>query len=644
MTQQIVWPYNRPFSDAGESTSLDTGYFPVAIDGKEYLVDWPSGLYRRFSVDVLRTRQNRQQDENLLLEPEVWRSVLESWHQGAGQTRHDRESSLPYRYFSSKGVDPWNRWGFNLLNKTRNIQAVGEDVWMVSVLSGLAVIDGTELRLYRNNLDQTPFTETLPSAPTAITSDGLSVYVALEGGTVRKYLLDPSTSTYGSLAPTYVTYGGLASGPPTYADILNNVDPILPVTFATLPGDASMLQYMKGFVIAGVDNELYDISTGTADSTTLIYEHPLLTHQWVTGTDGLAAGYLLGGQGDKWKVYWITVRDDAATLNPPVVAAPLPEGEIGRSLGSYLGFVLIGTDNGVRFATPAGDNTLTYGRLIISGSPVVAFEGQDRFVWFGIGGSVRDNEEALRQPEAGLARLDLSEFTAPLTPAYASDLIAGDDVAGRATYVATFNNRRVFAVPGVGVFEEIDEVLDDGWLVEGIITQGAFDQKIALYSSLMTEPLRGRVALDYAYESLNYEQLVEVSALDSVSTGNIYMEGRRFSAIIPRIRLYASEESESPRVTRLELRSTPVIGSAHEWQVPLLLAEYVDLDNVVQARDLHEDLDHLLRLVESGRLLTYREGDRTYRCYCPGYEWRPESPSADGALRGVFVMRLRSIR
>lgn len=616
---QITWPWARPFDESGVQIGRDTGVLPVGIDGREYMLDTRSGRYRRQSVDVLRTRQNQSPNENLLLEPEVWRSSVESWHQGGGQTRKDRDDSLPYRYYSSKNINVWEKWGLSLLHRADLLdEYVGESPLVFAFPGHLVVSTSSTLYVYTALTGGSATSYAAPGAILSAASDGQSLYVLCADDTV--YKVEVSTGVFTAHAA-------------------------LPVST-----DSRMVDYVKGFLIAAVGPDLYDISSGVADATTKFYTAPLSGHTWLAATDGLAAGYLLGGQGDKWFVYWVTVRDDASTLNPPVVAAPLPEGEIGYSLGSYLGFVLVGTDRGVRFCTPAGDNTLTYGRLILTDSPVVDFEGQDRFVWFGIGGNPRDTEEALRQPEAGLARMDLSVFTAPLTPAFAADLVAhqsGADVPGTAQGVTTFQDKRVFTTEDA-VFFESSEFAADGWLQEGVFNQQVRDKKIPLYGSVSCEPLPGgQIDVSFSADTAAaVSPQIVLQAVGSVSSGNIDLGGVRFEGLVVEYALEATTDRlGTPRLTRMEFRSVPVVGRAHEWQVPVIITEEQDYLNVTTGRDLREDVEHLISLVETGRLFTYREGGQEHECYSPGYEWFPMMMSSDGRdWQGTMILRIRSIR
>lgn len=600
---QITLPLSELESRSGE----DTFTKPVSLDGREYMIDLTSGRYRRSSVDVLKTKSNATPNENLLLEPEVWRVARHTMHEGAGQSERDKEDSSSARFFASRNIDPWDKWRLTLLKGTSLVAASTEtNLTCITVQAGLFLLNGSTLSLY-SAWDSAPLSVTLLEPPLAWTTNGVVLYLAYESGLVTR--LDPSSMTE--------------------------------ETFVTLPGTPGLVEHVKGLVVASVGGALYDVSSGVADDTTKFYEHPVAGHTWVAGTDGLAAGYLLGGQGDRWMVYWLAVTDDGSSFSAPVVAAPLPSGEIGTSLGSYLGNVLIGTSGGVRFASPSGDNTLVYGRLIRTGSTVHSFAGSDRFVWFGIGGATPD-DTTLAQQEAGLARMDLSTFTAELTPAYATDLTA--DVDSSVSSVAILDGRLMFTVPGVGLYAESDDYASEGWLRDGFISMGVEDQKMALYMNMVTLPLAGSIEVFGSFDGgADQVQLLTLEGEGSVTSGNHYI-GRAFRTM-DTIMYLRPGVSGAPVITYAELRAVPVTGAAHQWEVPLLIASATTWENSVQGPDVVGDLDVVLQLVESGRLFNFREGRRREACYATKYEWYPTSITGGSSeWQGVCVVTLRSVR
>jgi hypothetical protein len=100
-----------------------------------------------------------------------------------------------------------------------------------------------------------------------------------------------------------------------------------------------------------------------------------------------------------------------------VVAAELPAGEIIEKIYYYLGYMMIGTNKGVRASIVSPDDgSISYGPLIIETSqPCYDFAARDRFVWCATGVGTVD---------AGLIRIDLSQIieNEPLRFAYANDL------------------------------------------------------------------------------------------------------------------------------------------------------------------------------------------------------------------------------
>ena len=186
-TDTTLWPWNRPFFEGGEE-ARDYGRHPVAINGQEYMVDLTLNAYVRRSVQVLRTRQNAQPNENLLLEPEVWRTTVESWHQGAGQTRADRNESLPYRFYSSRGIDPWDEWGISLLNATELASDAGgaQDGLLLATFDRIWFASGDTLTQWESGYANEQ-TETLPGSVVSAVTDGNHLFVLCDDDTVYRY-------------------------------------------------------------------------------------------------------------------------------------------------------------------------------------------------------------------------------------------------------------------------------------------------------------------------------------------------------------------------------------------------------------------------------------------------------------------------
>ena len=321
-----------------------------------------------------------------------------------------------------------------------------------------------------------------------------------------------------------------------------------------------------------------------------------------------------------------------------MVAAQLPDGEIGHSLGFYLGFVCVGSQKGFRVGMPDGSGDITLGRLIPTNTTVWAFEGQDRFVWYTNGNFDPDG------PNTGLGRMDLTTFTAPLTPAYANDL--HDHSAGVTFAVVTFNNRRVFSVTGVGVFIESDELEERGWIETGRFTWGTMDNKIGLYAQLRYLPLQGAVSCLVAFDDSDYIPISSVSVQGDTGAKNLSLQQNVFATARMKVELTRSAQdiTKGPTITRIEFRVFPNAGRASEWNLPLVLWDSVEWDAQVENRDPRADLDRLINMVETGRVVTYQEGSRGWQVNVTDYKWEPDKPSGVDGWQGTCTVRLREVR
>lgn len=577
-----------------------TGY-PLALEGRGYMIDWTSQIpYTRKGVDLLNTQQAQSGGDQSQVPPNIWRRSMESWHQGDGQARLDRDDSLPFRFSRSSGIDPWEPWRLSLLHDVDNVQALADEKTFVETITGYVIVVVNDDGYWLDTTTMTWATCDFGDTVIDTASDGTTLYVLLDDGTVDLWT-DP-TAVDSTLVASAVSNWNQS---------------------------AATLDVVKGFLLLTCENILYDATSGTPDG---FYTHPNAGFTWGKACDGQQAGYILGGTGDRWHIFALTLKDDGTTFNPPIIATTLPDGEVPTALAEYLGFVLIGSQRGFRMA--AEQDGLTYGRLVETDAPVECFEGQDRFVWYG---------RSTVSEGAGLGRADLSVFTSPLTPAVASDL--SQDEPGRVAGIVTVGDRRLFVVEGEGAFLESTDYVAEGWLETGAMTFGATDPKQGVYVQALYDDLvaAGGVEISYRKDGGTWEEIG--SALTGVTMGNLPL-GVLFTTLELRIRLTASTPNPtlSPVFTRIESRAVVVPGRSSEWTVPILLSDSLDYMGAVEARSVIEDFDHLLGLVQSRRNFQFREGTRTFGVFATDFYWFPQAESDRmQSYRGTFVISLREV-
>jgi hypothetical protein len=352
----------------------------------------------------------------------------------------------------------------------------------------------------------------------------------------------------------------------------------------------------------------------------------------------------------------VGIKSDGTGLDAAVVAGTLPDGEIGVSIGSYLGYVFVGTDKGVRMATPTGSaGDLVLGALIPLDKPVYGFEGQDRFVWVtasDVGstptGETTGHDEFPASPVCGLYRMDLSTFTVTAsTPAYATDLTARDQTGRVVRSVTTWNDKRVFSVDGGGVYLEGTDKIIGGWLEFGRVSFSVEDLKTGLYAQGKWEPLDGTVEMYLAYDGDHPLRIVNWGVQGSVRSGNISMNGQQFSRLDARIDLLRSTANATlgPNFSRFEVRARPVKGAASRWYLPIINHESLDLNGIIENRDVNVEFDTLMNLVETGVMFTLQEAGRAYQAVAVDFKWLPQKLTSTGSgWQGVYLLIAEEVK
>lgn len=582
----------------GATTDLEVpARFHCALAGRRYMIDTKRlPDFRREAIRLLREQADNSNapGEQTLSPEELWRRSADDWSHGAGQVYLDREDSDNARFRSSKGVDIWTRWSLSLLSDTEKIRnSANTNLRLAVAGTHLYVTDGVFLAM---STDANTFTTVTgpPFNATAITSDGYNVFTAHGGFGI------------------YSTTRGAAT-----ASAYNSTD-------------ASLVGYAKGRLLAADGPILYNITGPTTQP--ILMTHANSDFQWVGFAEGNAVIYAAGYSGDKSLIYRIGIKPDATALDAPIVAGQLPEGEIIRSIHGYLGYVLLGTDFGVRFATADAEGNLTIGSLIRTDSSVLCFEGQDRFVWFGWTDYDGDS--------TGLGRLDLSVIpNGGLAPAYASDLMA--DGSGTVTSVVTFASKRVFAVAGQGFFIESGDRVPTGTLDTGLITYGLPDLKTAVYLDVK---LRETLGTNRAFVSVDGGAFAAIGLRATEDVTPFTVGERSGETFEIRHELNDTDGDGGPVLSRWTLRSYPRPSQGEVFLVPVLLHEVVKDRNgqdVPVVPDL--ELAHILSLRESKELVAFHLGTGRHTVLVDDALFQYSHPTANGEdWNGTALLRLKS--
>jgi hypothetical protein len=244
------------------------------------------------------------------------------------------------------------------------------------------------------------------------------------------------------------------------------------------------MEYVKDRIVLCADNKVFEFSTSASAMPTAVYTHPTSTHVYTSVAASGPAIYIAGYNGIQSTIQKFTLSTAGVmpTLTSAVVAAELPVGEIVHKIYYYLGYMMIGTNRGVRVATVSDqDGSLNYGPLIVETTqPCFDFAARDHYVWCAtsVGG------------EPGVIRIDLSNEIEPLRFAYANDIYQ-DGVTGYKTTACAFvgnddptvADRLVFCTANNGTadgtiyIEDSATLRTSGYLTTGNIRYGTLEPK-----------------------------------------------------------------------------------------------------------------------------------------------------------------------
>ena len=554
------------------ATNLVPDVFPVAINGRPYLIDLKANSFQRQYDARVRDSvdQSAEPGESAINPQGLWRRSQSSWHYGAGQTYADTADAEAFRFNNSKGVYVWDKGEVTLLKDTTQVLAdAAATLQALTVGTRLYVGTGGDVKYTTDLSTFTNCTSEPGGNVGGMATDGFNVFVAFAGSGVHK------ATTSSDAFSSHIT------GTDTFVN----------------------LRYVKGRLMASEDNDVYNFTSSGGPGSPL-FSHGNTGFRWVGFAGGQNHIYMGGFAGNQSLVYRTTIKADATSLDTPIVALELPAGEIITGLDSYLDFVLIGTTKGIRVATSDTNGNLVSGPLINIGSSVTSFSGEGRFVWF--------NYTNFDATSTGLGRLDLGVFISTNQPAYASDLMVTGQ--GTVSSVNTINGRPVFVVVGLGIYvEHATDLVASGFYESGIFRWGVPDAKFIPKLDLRCRPLDGSVTLSIKSDGGSYHDFQAYTlsgGKDKTITG---LEDKIFEAEI-KITLGRSATSNTvgPEVTRWMGRAYAAPLRSQIFSVPLLMHHKVNIRGREYFQDVDAEMQFLRDMVDNPRIVAYQENEATF--------------------------------
>jgi hypothetical protein len=260
----------------------------------------------------------------------------------------------------------------------------------------------------------------------------------------------------------------------------SSVSPTLMITQNSITVENAVMEYTKERIIMAVNDSIYEFATSATSLPTAVYTHKDPDHIFTSITSSGVAIYVSGYSGIQSNIYKFTLESTGAmpTLTQAITAAELPVGETTFKISYYLGYMCIGTNQGVRIAALSDtDGSINYGPLLFeSTQPVYDFAFRDKYIWAASG----------VEGQVGVTRIDLGTQVGQLIFAYAWDLYDPADTLGHYTTACAFmgeTNRLAFCNAGNGsdgyaYVESATDLIEEGYLQTGFVRYNTLEGKI----------------------------------------------------------------------------------------------------------------------------------------------------------------------
>ena len=605
-----------PFFSGTSVSSMVPNVFPVAIDGRPYMVDQKSGRFGRTYEQRVRdsTDDSTSPGESTINPGGLWRRGQDSWHLGAGQQYADTADAKAFQFYKSKGIDVWTKGHVSLLNDTKlSLSNAATTAHMVVCGSNVYVSLNGDVKYSADPYASSPTWTAVvdeaggTAAPTgtvaAMATDGNKVYLAYPSDGIRQVI--PSTD------PAIISNTKFVAGSDSFY----------------------MLGFAKNYMLGAHDHELHLIDASGGKS--LVIEPDDTAFRFVGVATGQNAVYAAGYSGEKSLIYKITITALGA-LEKGVVALELPTGEIVSSISGYLGYILIGTNKGVRYCSTDAQSNLVAGPIIPTSGPVRKFTSEDKYTYF-----TWSNYDGV---SSGLGRLDLSTFVAPNQPAFATDLMytSTNDVLS----VVTKDSKRMFIVSGIGVVAEDTSVLvASGEIESGTYRWGIPDRKFVAKVDTRATPLVGTITQYLNVDDTGYTQLNTWSSVgDTENTTNGTDDHAIEAAFKFKLTRDATVTSTGPTMTRWMSRAYVAPFRSQQFVVPILLHNTVRVRDKEYFYDVEEHQTFFDGLIEAPRIIVLQIGAFSHSVIVDDLEWVPSDATGNyWSFEGTLIVTLRSV-
>ncbi len=574
--------YDISYTASGSGFDLTDVAYDVSFNNVPFILKVDNqNPYRRETAQYKKDQFDNSAEPGEQSLTGWWVRSQTSWHNGAGIEFYEPGTDyqhVSHRFYDSRGVDVWT------VGELRLHKDVFHAYTGAQGINATTGNDGTNDVLVSGDANGILKKITLNGNSSATTANYVHTATSYpQGHNGSNY---PFTSVTTSGGKYYATCDGAI-----HRGTVGTLDS--DVVFARhSAGSKAFVKYAKGFIFFGENNilNLIDDSQGNTnahngalpagkqyDSRTHL-DSTFVWNDIAGGQTNIYASGNAGNNGEIWKIGFdeTPTATSNGTLLPDLssstVNVTLPDSETVRAIHYYLGYLIVGTNRGIRVCPVNINGDITLGPLLIETSyPVNGFTERGTYIYAATKADDSGNINGI------LIRIDLSQQFDDGTFAYAYDLeYQSTPDSSDCTEVYNLNDRLVMVIEEGGAAGELQvehttNYRSSGWLQTGKIRYGTVEPKFFKY--LQT---RGLAAIgdNIAIQTIDYAgNDYDIIALDSVSLGenvglNQPVGGQEFISI--RFTLNnGSPITDYPVLQSYQLKSIPGVPRQRIYQYPL---------------------------------------------------------------------------
>ena len=569
VTEDLPYSLSNPISSVSytptaEDYDVSFGTYPFFLGTTdEFPYRRQTAPYRKQQID-----QSNEPGEQSL--SNWWLRSQSSFHKGSGIRFYDPTAgeTVPYRFTDSRGVDVWTKGKVTLL----------KDVASTHYTTGTLRSTGRPSQYARSirygTTDAILLTDDYDVDK--ISDSGEVHFIDYNSGTETPVFAICDDGTYAY----WVTNSTAASSKLTvYKKLLSqtsaDADTMMFQQNGTIVTNAVM-EFAKERIVMCANNSVYEFASTASSMPTAVYTHPNPDYIFTSITASGPAIYISGYNGIKSVIHKFTLSTAGAmpTLTSAVTAAEMPSGEIIHKIYYYLGYMMIGTNKGIRAATVNDqDGSISYGPIIVETTvPVYDFAARDKFVWCAatVGNS------------PGTIRINLGEEIETLRFAYANDIYEPNVTNGSVTTGVAFignTSRLAFCSNALsaatadrgGIFlESATNYNSTGYLQTGFIRYATIEDKVFKTLHVNMENANGSLTVQSISKDGNEYTIANFGAGDLIEPFAVAYPLGTQEYVSFKFNFTPKTSTVTPTFSAYQLKALPAIARQRFIQYPVL--------------------------------------------------------------------------